>query len=138
MPWPFQNRDFVNGSIVRVEPMLNAVMLCSSSVEHRESYFGESIPKVPEGHVRAHTNREIHFIQKLDQRKTKYISMFNSDIKLSKMPNFLINWILKKVCEQLADIVKEKAEVYDTLGLREKRKVSQEFYDSLDSRLRKN
>jgi len=132
MPWPIWPRDFVHGSTVRFEPKHNAVMLCSSSNEDMQSYFGTEIPPVPEGHVRAHTKREIHFLQRLGEKRTKYVCMFNSDLKFAKMPNMLMNWLLKRVCEQLVDVLKERAESYDKLELREKRKISKEFYESLD------
>mmetsp|Transcript_12318 Transcript_12318/g.8969 ORF Transcript_12318/g.8969 Transcript_12318/m.8969 type:complete len:104 (-) Transcript_12318:180-491(-) len=99
MPWPVWPRDFINGSIVRVEPEHHAVMLCSSSLDEEKSFFGESIPPVPAGHVRAHTKREIHFVQRIDERKSRYVSMFNTNLKMDKMPNMLMNFILKKICE---------------------------------------
>lgn len=75
-----------------------ATLIVLKSVEEDEMYFSVPAPKTADRHVRLDMKRGFHYFQVLDDKRTRYVSIFNSDPKLPLMPNWAMNFIMTKIC----------------------------------------
>mmetsp|Transcript_24299 Transcript_24299/g.23907 ORF Transcript_24299/g.23907 Transcript_24299/m.23907 type:complete len:132 (+) Transcript_24299:522-917(+) len=122
LPWPMWPRDAVFSSNVIFDKENKGFLICSSSLEKEESWFGHKIPPNDPKCVRMHVKRECHFFQRLDENTTRYVCIFNTDLFLAMTPTSILNWLTKMICETLVVQIKEKAEAFDTLGLKDRQR----------------
>ena len=43
-------------------------------------------------------NKGYHYFEYIDENTTKYISIFNADPHLALIPDWLINYLMTKIC----------------------------------------
>lgn len=79
--------DFTNRSLIS----------CSKSVPDDGKYFGCPIPEMPEGFARIDVKMGYHFLQYLGPKKTRYISIWNTDPKIDYIPSMLLNYAMTNV-----------------------------------------
>lgn len=82
--------------------------VCKSAPEGGK-YFGIDVPATAEGHVRIDIKRGYHYFQRIDENKTRYVNIFNTDPQLQYTPAWLLNSMMTKVCYQLLVAIEEKA-----------------------------
>ena len=87
--WP---RDMLFMATGILDKRNKAILSVMKSVKNEESLFGFEIPKCPEGYVRIEIKRGFHYFQRLENNKTKYMSIFNTDMDLKVIPTSLINF----------------------------------------------
>ena len=64
----------------------------------QERYFGLELSQQEAGFVRMDIVKGYHYLEYIDENTTKYISIFNCDPQLDYIPQWLINYIMTKVC----------------------------------------
>lgn len=75
--------------------------------------------------------RGYHFIEKLDENRCRYTNISNTDPKLKLMPNWVFNFMAKKMCHKFLELIQKKAKEVPTSIYGERMKERKEFYDKI-------
>ena len=109
-----------------------AALSCIKSVEAGSTYFGVQIPECADGHVRIDIKRGYHYFQRIDDTKTRYVTIFNSDPKLQYAPSWMTNYFMTKICYQMLVVIQEKAVKVPESEFGERMKRRRDFYGDVE------
>lgn len=130
MPWPMWPRDMTFIASGMYDRKNTAVLSCIRSVPETPdaSFFGAGIPPVADGYVRLDISRGYHYFQMLDDNRTRYVTIFNSDPKLSNIPTWFMNYMMTKICYQMLVMIQEKSKDVSTSEWGNRIRNRAEFY----------
>ncbi len=131
MPWPLWPRDMLFKATGIFDPANKACLTCMSSVDTGSMWFGQEVPNTEDGHVRIIIKRGYHFFQRIDDNKTRYITIFNTDPQVAMTPTFFINFFITKICYQMLKLVQSKAKDVPNSEYGERIKRRSEFYGKI-------
>lgn len=94
MPWPVWPRDMIFKGTGMFDRKNKACLLVVKSIDEDVPFFGVPAPKTQEGHVRLDIKRGYHYLQKIDDNKTRYVALFNSDPKITFLPSWFLNFMI--------------------------------------------
>ena len=97
MPWPLASRDILIRSSGQYNEEKKAILTVIKSIDS-EKYFGVDIPAPANGNVRLDFHKGYHYFEYIDDKRSRYVSIFNVNPHLSYFPNWLINHLLSKIC----------------------------------------
>ena len=98
MQWPVWPREIVIKASGMIDRKNNGCLIVLKSIDEGQKFFNVPSPKTSSGYVRIDIIRGYHYLQRIDDNTTKYITIFNTDPKISMIPSWFLNFILTKIC----------------------------------------
>lgn len=132
MPWGMWPRDMIFSATGMLDRQNVAVLTVIKSIDEGETFFGVPAPKTTDGHVRLDIKRGYHYFQMLDESRTRYVTIFNTDPKLTYMPGWFMNYVMTKVCYQMLQLAEEKSKEVANNIYGERLKEKKDFYGKLE------
>lgn len=127
--WP---REMIFSTTGMFDKKHNAALSIIRSIDEGQLYFNEPAPKTKEGHIRLDIKRGYHYFQYINDNKTRYVTILNTDPKLEMIPSWLINYMMTKVCYQMLAIVQDKAKKVESTIYAERIRNRPGFYGKMD------
>ncbi len=109
MAWPVKPRDMIFSGSGVLDRKNRAVLTMLRTLEDDEMYFGVKTPKAAPGHVRLEVKRAYHYFQDLDDGRTKYVTLFNTDPKVKLLPKWILKFVTAKIYKKLLKILKTRS-----------------------------
>jgi hypothetical protein len=105
MPWPLWPRDMTfKASGLYDKKNIGILSMCKST-EEGSDFFGVKVPATADGHVRIEIKRGYHYFQRIDDKTTRYVSIFNTDPQLAYAPSWIMNYMMTKVCYEMLVLI---------------------------------
>ena len=97
-PWPFSAREFLlHASGVLVKERKAVLLINRELTKEREEMLGLRVPEARENSVRAHLHKNYVYVEQEDPETTWISVLVNVDPSMSYIPDFLMNWTVKRV-----------------------------------------
>jgi hypothetical protein len=82
MPWPIWPRDMIFQACGMFDRKNKGVLSVCKSAPEGGKYFECPVPDTAQGHVRIDIKRGYHYFQRINDNKTRYVTIFNTDPQL--------------------------------------------------------
>eukprot|EP00347_Sterkiella_histriomuscorum_P011191 403373399 len=135
MQWPMWPRDMIFQVSGMYDRKNLACLSVLKSLDEGETFFNIPAPKTAEGHVRIDIKRGYHYFQRIDDNKTRYVTIFNTDPKLQLMPNWFMNFVMTKICYKMLVLIQKKSLEVPNNAYGERIKTRREFYGKIEDQL---
>ena len=135
MQWPIWPRDMIFKATGMYDRKNLAILTVLKSLPEDELFFNVPAPKTANGHMRIDIKRGYHYFQYLGPNKTRYLTIFNTDPQLKLMPNWLMNFIMTKICYQMLVIIQKRAKEVPKLEYNERIKTRRQFYGRIEEEI---
>src|SRR4051812_22618071 len=98
MPWPLWPREMIFKATGIFDKINKGCLTVMKSIDTGKVFYGHEVPGTADGHVRIIIHRGYHYFQRIDENRTRYVSIFNTDPQLTVAPAVIINFFVTKVC----------------------------------------
>ena len=96
-PWPMHHRDITFYASGVLDFKNRGVITVSKSLEPGSSYYGTKVPMKDQKYRRLEIKQGYNYFQYLGPKKTRHISIYNTDPKIKYMPKWLLNYMMTSV-----------------------------------------
>lgn len=96
-PWPMHHRDITFYASGVLDFKNRGVITVSKSLEPGSSYYGTTVPMEDQKYRRLEIKQGYNYFQYLGPKKTRHISIYNTDPKIKYMPKWLLNYMMTSV-----------------------------------------
>ena len=140
LPSPLSNRDTIAYGIGKVLPEENSVLITFKSLENGlKEYCNMIVPESDEksNYKRIFVNFGYHYIKIINNEECELYFCGNINPKVSFVPMFIINKVMKELAYYLMDAFRKQLEnTKDSLIYKERREKNNKFYDMISEKLK--
>jgi hypothetical protein len=79
MPWPMAPREMIFTGTGIFDSQRKACLFVMKSLDAHTNFFEYEVPEAAENHVRIIMKRGYHYLQKIDENRTRYTNISNTD-----------------------------------------------------------
>ena len=128
MPWPLWPRDMVFKVTGMFDEKTNSCICVLKSEKEGQMFFGVPAPATLDGHVRIDIQRGYHYFQYVNQKQTRYVSIFNCDPQVGFVPSWFMNFMMTKIVYQMLVLIQDKSKKVKGSIYEERIKQRESFY----------
>ncbi|MDR3549769.1 MAG: hypothetical protein P4M11_16095 [Candidatus Pacebacteria bacterium] len=138
-PWPFNDREGICHGYGTALPDQNAVIVVLRSISNNSAtkeYMGCKFPEPrSKKNVKLIVNYGCMYFRFIDENTTLFRGIFNSDPNMRLVPQFLINFAIKKVVYAMLGIIQDRCGKFEGTEFEKRVKENTYLYDEIRRRL---
>ena len=137
-PWPFNDRDGIMHGYGTTLPEQNAVIVVIRTLENKGKTYLDCVMPEPRNpkNVRLTVNCGCLYFRYINETTSLVRGIFNTDPHMSLVPQWLINFAIKKVIYALLGIIKKNSENFEGTVFDKRVKENTYLYDEIRRRLK--
>jgi len=136
-PWPFNDRAGIMMGYGTPLPEQNAVIVVLRTLDNMTEYLDCKFPELRNpSTVRLSVTCGCLYFRYIDENTTLFRGIFNTDPHMSLIPNWLLNFAVKKVIYALLGIIQEKSLKFAGTEIEKRVKENTYLYDEIRRRLK--